>query len=309
MKQPSLLGAGHLGFDEIASRLAGYKHAMSRNPYLFMVKLDVKAYFDSIPHEKLIEVLVHRVLPKEDYTIQKYDLIKFIHGRPFKLFKKYATPCSDFSNLPVHLRQKKVAKKTCRRAGAGGSARIIVDKVVGSHLDRNEILSILYDHICCNYVKVGDRMCVQRAGIPQGSILSSMLCSLFYGDLDRHHLSQFMTDPQSLFIRFIDDMLFISDSYTKAAAFLETLSQGFLEYGVEINVAKTTANFFHPLVTKKVPRQPSSTPFPWCGLLLDQVTLEVHGDYGKFFGTYAADSLSIQRVTRPIEAFSRQLKM
>lgn len=307
MKQPSLLGAGVLGFDEIANRLTNYKRAMSYQNCLFMVKLDVKACFDSIPHEKLIEVLVQRVLPKEEYTIQKYDVIKFIHGRPFKLFKKYASPCSDFSNLPAHLRQKKVAKKTMDRRRAGGSARIIVDKVAGSHLDRNEILAILHDHICCNYVKVGDRMCVQRVGIPQGSILSSMLCSLIYGDLDRHHLTPFLNDPHSLFVRFIDDMLFISDSYMKAAHFLETASKGFLEYGVQINDGKTTANFFHPLVTKKVPRQ--HTPFPWCGLLLDQATLEVQGDYGKFFGSYASDSLSIQRVTRPIEAFSRQLKM
>lgn len=246
-KRPELLGAGTLSFDEIARRLSVFKRD-NKCDYLYMVKLDVRSCFDSIPHEKLLEVLVHRVLPKDEYTIQKYDVVKNIHGKPFKLFKKYACSASDYTNLSAHLGSR---PKTRRKP----TSRVIVDKVIGTHLDRSSILAILHDHICCNYVKIGERMCVQRVGIPQGSILSSMLCSLLYGDLDRSHLGKFIDDPGSLFLRFIDDMIFVTDSYMKASELLETFATGFPEYGVEVNFSKTTSNFFHPLVSRKLSRE------------------------------------------------------
>lgn len=34
-------------------------------------------------------------------------------------------------------------------------------------------------------------------GIPQGSVLSALLCSFFYGDLERRHL-KFTDDPRSV---------------------------------------------------------------------------------------------------------------
>lgn len=45
--------------------------------------------------------------------------------------------------------------------------------------------------------QIGNEYYRQVIGIPQGSILSSLLCSFFYGDLERNHL-RFTDDPSSV---------------------------------------------------------------------------------------------------------------
>lgn len=91
-----------------------------------------------------------------------------------------------------------------------------------------------------------------------------------------------MTDPRSLLVRFIDDMLFISTSYSKATQFLERMLPGFPEYGIEISLRKVATNFYHPLVCQKLD---SSKHFPWCGLLVNTESLEIAADHTRSFGT------------------------
>jgi telomerase reverse transcriptase len=78
-------------------------------------------------------------------------------------------------------------------------------KVVYDKESRAEILELLEEHITENVVKAGKlyycvylhliRLCKigksyykQVVGIPQGSILSSILCSFFYGDLEEKRM-------------------------------------------------------------------------------------------------------------------------
>lgn len=83
-------------------------------------------------------------------------------------------------------------------------------------------------------------------------------------------------------IRYIDDMLFISPSLKDAVGFVDLVSAGFSEYGFEVNATKSMANFEHPLIARQIPLQ--ACMMPWCGLLVDQQTLEIRADYSKFFG-------------------------
>lgn len=298
-RRPDYLGCSILGTDEIAGCLADYKVRMMKRPLngsYYIVKLDVKSCFDSIPHEALLDLLIHKILPKDDYHIGTYELVKKMNGKTFVAGKRFASPSADFEGLT------KLTTRTKQRTRA---SRILVDRVVGGYLDREALIKALHAHICCNHVQIGKRQYVQRRGIPQGSVLSSVLCSLFYGDMDQRHLSRFLHDPDSLLIRFIDDTLFITTSFELASDFIQSLSPGIPEYGVQVNMAKSTANFFHPLLRCKVPE---GQLFPWCGLLLDQQTLEARGDHHRSFGCNIADALTIQRGSKPIEGFTRQLK-
>ena len=45
--------------------------------------------------------------------------------------------------------------------------------------------------------KIGNDYYQQVVGIPQGSVLSSLLCSFFYGDLEKNHL-KFIDDPNAV---------------------------------------------------------------------------------------------------------------
>lgn len=83
-------------------------------------------------------------------------------------------------------------------------------------------------------------------GIPQGSVLSALLCCFFYGDLEKQ-FSEFREDPQSVgsssipqlrtsdvnsndgiqeLFRIIDDYLFITTSLSRARKFLDMMNRG-----------------------------------------------------------------------------------
>lgn len=50
-------------------------------------------------------------------------------------------------------------------------------------------MEVLEEHIMGNILQIGQRFYLQVVGIPQGSILSSLLCSVYYGHLERYHLA------------------------------------------------------------------------------------------------------------------------
>ena len=84
-------------------------------------------------------------------------------------------------------------------------------------------------------------------------------------------------------MRFIDDMIFITPSLEMASEFVDTIGGGFPEYGFRVNQHKTVANFDHLLIENIVLDRQKG--FPWCGLYLDQMSLDVKADYSKFFGS------------------------
>lgn len=120
-------------------------------------------------------------------------------------------------------------------------------------------MQLLEDHITSNIVKVrrhtpcqiikahklllafkiGKDYYRQRVGIPQGSVLSSLLCSFFYGDLERNVLS-FIGDaarPNAL-LRLIDDYMFITTDLEDARRFLEVMNQGAFDLGLGLKLKK-----------------------------------------------------------------------
>lgn len=89
--------------------------------------------------------------------------------------------------------------------------------------------------------QIGNDYYRQMVGIPQGSVLSALLCSFFYGDLERQRLP-FARDPSNVkcfhcskwiyadilqeLLRLIDDYLFITTSLSQAKHFLDVMKKG-----------------------------------------------------------------------------------
>ena len=63
------------------------------------------------------------------------------------------------------------------------------------------MLDLIAQHVTANLVRIGGKFYKQRDGIPQGSILSSLLCNFFYADMERICLA-FTADPQTVRRRF-----------------------------------------------------------------------------------------------------------
>ncbi|XP_048128280.1 telomerase reverse transcriptase isoform X7 [Rhodamnia argentea] len=144
-------------------------------------------------------------------------------------------------------------------------------------IKREELFVNLIEHVKRNVLQFDKNFYLQGVGIPQGSIISSLLCSLYYGHLERSVVFPFLekahesaTDdfstrqscqgisgsdavimlekddlpnPSFLLLRFIDDILFISTSKRQAASFFLRLKRGFRDYNCFMNEEKFGLNF------------------------------------------------------------------
>jgi telomerase reverse transcriptase len=72
---------------------------------------------------------------------------------------------------------------------------------------------------------MGKQFYRQKVGIPQGSVVSTVLCNIFYANLEKKKLP-FLTDVDGLLLRLIDDFLFISMNRDHAQQFLQYMHDG-----------------------------------------------------------------------------------
>ncbi len=68
-------------------------------------------------------------------------------------------------------------------------AQAYSDGVVYPTLDRTRCLTLLHQHLFQHVVYLRGRYFLQGVGIPQGSILSTLLCNYYYAGMEREHLS------------------------------------------------------------------------------------------------------------------------
>ncbi|EPY89918.1 hypothetical protein CB1_000069005 [Camelus ferus] len=153
-------------------------------------------------------------------------------------------------------------------------------------------LRLVHNHV----MRIGGRSYVQCQGVPQGSVLSTLLCSLCYGDMEDKVFPGVQQD--GVLLRLVDDFLLVTPHLTRAKAFLSTLVRGVPEYGCLANLRKTVVNF--PVedgaLGGQAPLQlPAHCLFPWCGLLLDTQTLEVRSDYSSYARTSIRASLTFNQ--------------
>jgi telomerase reverse transcriptase len=72
---------------------------------------------------------------------------------------------------------------------------------------------------------MGKQFYKQKIGIPQGSVVSTVLCNIFYAHLERKKLL-FLGDKDGLLLRLIDDFLFVTMNRDHAVQFLQLMHDG-----------------------------------------------------------------------------------
>jgi telomerase reverse transcriptase len=160
-------------------------------------------------------------------------------------------------------------------------------------------------HLGAQLVRLGGTFLMQTRGVAQGGVLSSLLCTLLYGDMERtHNLAQRGVGGgggrDSLLLRWVDDFLFLSLCPARAVAFAAQLAAGFPEYGAAFSVAKTALNFDAwpsaddprarggglraPLPRNELTLPCGRTFVRWCGLLINCETAEFQADQSRLRG-------------------------
>jgi len=246
---------------------------------LYFVKVDVQGAFDNIPQAG-IQQLIAGLLSEDHYYIKKHTEVKppdtyGAHNADvvFKPMRKFCSEAAaDFSAAAF---TKAIA---ARPPQSRRHNTIFVDNVVPETHRRSFILELLSEHIGANVVRIGKKFYRQKKGIPQGSVLSSLLCNLFYGGFEAEHLG-FLQDERSLLLRLIDDFLLVTTDKKQASRFLQIMHDGNPQYGICIKPEKSLVNFGVKINGDIVPELTNGKAFPYCGILLDQKNLNLRKDY------------------------------
>ncbi|CCF51257.1 uncharacterized protein UHO2_00683 [Ustilago hordei] len=320
-----MLSSSVFGPNEIYTQLKNFKQRLgqnsagSKNRKLYFIKVDIRCAFDSIDQAKLLEI-IERILSKsgEQSDAEGYRIHRFAKVMPAfagknaaptdagtkREFVRLARPdCDhiDFFDLASHLA---VALHDV----------VFVDSVSYRYESTSLILKLLRQHITENLIKIGKEFYRQRVGIPQGSSLSTLLCSFFYADLEAQDpFLRSLRDGgggrgrKSLLMRYTDDFLLITTSRRQAKQFYAVMRKGHPDYGCFISPEKTLANFDLLDTTSKtntstadplIPRI-YGNEFPWCGLTINTKFLGVSTDLARYKGIDLRDTLTVEYCRKP----------
>lgn len=312
--QPESLGASVFSLNDIYERWLRFKMSWLKagKPQLYACCVDVAKSFDTIPLTALIEDVIPQVLKNQRYPLVKTRVCKQDQYTGRVISRALTHVClrgGEETSFVRLVRQRLLTRH---------SSSIICDSVNVSTLSRSEILNSLREFISNNVVSIPKRcrknvetgFAVQVQGVPQGHPLSTILTSLFYGHVEREDLSRFfrigedvdlneqkgvnnMVDSEvSLFMRQVDDTLYVSSHKSKARQFLRRMIEGWkTSHGFAVNADKTRTNFKADLKSSR-----DSRVLSWCGLLIDSNTLEIRNDCSRYIlpGGRLRDHMTIE---------------
>lgn len=289
---------------DLYERLSSFKQRLGSNSgSLYFAKVDVQAAFDTIPQDAIIALM--KSVPSQS----GYDMIKHVEVASndnatlasSKTLKRWHTSAKATGDRTTFLEQ--LAQQTA----PGKKNTVYVDSVFRKTHRARDLLALMASHIQQNLVKIGKKYYRQKAGIPQGSVISSVLCNYFYADLEDTHLS-FLRGDDCLLLRLIDDFLLITTDQSKAARFVTIMQKGIPSYGVTVSAPKTLVNFPLTINNLPVPALPAGTAsFPYCGTQISTTTLALTKDRGSGpRDPTVANALTVEFARRPGAAFKRK---
>ncbi|XP_039977098.1 telomerase reverse transcriptase [Xiphias gladius] len=305
---PSLLGSTVWGMTDIHKVLRSLAPAQKDKPQpLYFVKVDVSGAYESLPHEKLSEVVGQALSPVQDelFTIRRYAKI---WADSHEGLKKAFVRQADFLEDNIGSTNMKGFVMSLQKRGKVHRA-ILVEQHFCSDLHGKEALQFFTQMLTGSVVQFGKKTYRQCRGIPQGSVASSLLCCLCYGHME-NVLFKDITENKGCLMRLVDDFLLITPDLHEAQTFLKILLAGVPQYGLVVNPQKVVVNFPVSGSVGSCPDVRVLLPdclFPWCGLLLDTHSLDVYKDYSSYAGLSLRYSLTLGSVHSAGQQMRRKL--
>jgi len=294
---PDMLGSALFSVDDIFPRLQTYRKSLRQQGLsgapLYFAKVDVQACFDTIPQKRLM-ALVKSIIGAEQYNVARYARAKLVGGHNKETPGFGAKPSWKFlTKATANEKTFDFIRETDVDTAEGRSRTVYVDNVVQKTERRHGVLGLLEEHVESHLIKVGSRFYRQKKGIPQGSIVSSLLCSYIYAELEREVLG-FLSDGQSLLLRLIDDFLVVTSKRQVAEQFMRVMHDGVPDFGVCVKAEKSRANFDIEIGGKRIARLPAASEFPYCGNAINTTTLDISKDRERRRKTHIADSVTVE---------------
>ncbi|GBG27763.1 Telomerase reverse transcriptase [Hondaea fermentalgiana] len=249
---------------------------------MHMLTMDIEKCFDNLDQEMVCRA-VRELLEQETFVISGYNQV-FLTNKVVKRVRMIAHRTIELYAKGIDAGDTEPAfEDIFERARASSSTSILIDRAEAWPVDRQEIIRKVAQHIKTNKTRFGSTVFCQRRGIPQGSILSSLLCSICIDFFEAKHMEALLFDEPSLArpklpadahtapsavaptlcVRMLDDFLVISPDRNRILAFKREMERGFPEFGIRVKAEKTLLS---------TDERPS---LPWCGLLLNSRDLSV----------------------------------
>jgi telomerase reverse transcriptase len=275
-----VFGCSLFSVTDMLPKLAAFKTSLRQRNLeqspLYFAKVDVQTCFDTIPQMRLLS-MVESLMSMQAYQTGKHVEIsplgalqqldgQHIDPLPIKKFVPHSGGAQDTASFKQLVQDKFVGVK---------SNTVFVNTNLQQQETKDDLMRLLREHVERNLVKIGKKFYRQKKGIPQGSILSTILCNFFYAELERDILS-FALGPDCLLLRLLDDFLLITVNRQHAERFVRVMHRGHADYGVVVKSSKSLANF--DVVSDAghcIPKAAASGKFPYCGVSIDTETLEV----------------------------------
>jgi telomerase reverse transcriptase len=314
-QQDDSFGAGvhglHYFYPRYLELLEKRKESGGPSVPLYFASVDIQHCFDTINQEHLLKVLERKILSEDDYIIQQFDVLHPFAslGRVFRKQNVLVGPPADFQPL---------SESAAELARARHNS-VFVDRVSSSVKRKDVLLKQIQEHLTSHLVvakgRYGDRYLLQRNGIPQGSVLSNLLCNFYYGNVEKSLLPSHFPNAAGdsignptrceLLVRMVDDFLFVTSDLTMLGEFLKAMYKGDPALGVAVNTSKTKVSVPVSFETEDgcmCHLTPDSEGKPkfflWCGMAFNVESGEVCVDYTRFQSGRGGDVLTVDRVRR-----------
>jgi len=310
-RQKQTFGAGLMGLHHFHSRyrqfVCNWKQNTKDNKPLYFGSVDIRHCYDNIQQDHLLSI-VENILQEDEYVIQKYSVLHPTDGDRVRHRR-----CKDVS--PPE--EMEPFGETVRVLAAKHNDCVFVDGVHSVAVSKRQVVDQVREHLTSHLAvtkgRYGKRYLLQSQGIPQGSILSSLLCNFYYGNVEQRLRLPFSED--TLLARMVDDFLMVTTDLSKLQRFFATMHRGDPALGVTINQDKTCSSVKVEILSENDDTEKTTIPsfscrlFPWCGMLFDPSTGEVRNDYSRFAAILGRDSLTVQLVSQEGVHLLRQMKL
>lgn len=293
---------------------------------LYFGSVDIRHCYDNINQDHLLAI-VDKLLSNDDYAIQKYSVTHSMTGSSRVRRVQMNDVCLPEQFVSFADKMGLMSKDR--------HSSVFVDGVNFVSISKLQIMDLLRLHLQSNMVvtrgRFENRYLLQTTGIPQGSILSTLLCNFYYGEVERRLLchrevsNETMESatlsqdfPVEILARMVDDFLLVTTEPDDLKKFFKVMHRGDSRWGVEINSDKTSSSVAMTIpmwsedngteANLEIADSSKQGFFSWCGMLFDTRSGEVRIDYSRFVDGKGGDGSAVEQVSQKAGQLAGQMQ-